>query len=249
LKTEGGELRFSFNRKYRLGDKSRWEQNRLGVYAARYRDNKLIGTFSLDGQVVYQWTGVRAPAIRDADDGSWKEGKAIELMNGRDLNAWTAMVPGQSLGWEAAAGATKNVAGANNLVSKEKFWNFVVKAEYKLGAKTNGGIGLRGRYEVQILEDHGREQDTHSHGALYSRIKPAVNASRPAGEWQDVEIRLVGRWVTVKLNGQTVINKGEIEGLTAIAGNADEAEAGPFIVQGDHGAVEFRRFTVIPLTR
>ena len=118
-----------------------------------------------------------------------------------------------------------------------------------LGAKTNGGIGLRGRYEVQILEDHGREQDTHSHGALYSRIQPAVNASRPAGEWQEVEIRLVGRWVTVKLNGQTVINKAEIEGLTAIAGNADEADSGPFIVQGDHGAVEFRRFTVIPLTR
>jgi hypothetical protein len=249
LKIDRGELRFTFDRKYRFGDKALWDKVRKGVYTARYQSNQLIGTFALDGQVVYQWTGVRAPVIRDADDGSWKEGKAIELMNGKDLNAWTAMVPGQALGWEASGATTKNVAGANNLVSKEKFWNFIVKAEYKLGAKTNGGIGLRGRYEVQILEDHGQAQDTHSHGALYSRIKPAVNASRPAGEWQEFEIRLVGRWVTVKLNGQTIIDKREIEGLTAIAGNADEAESGPFIVQGDHGAVEFRRFTVIPLIR
>lgn len=249
LAIDGGELRFTFDRKYRLGAKTRWDVVRQGVYVARYRDGQLVGTFSLDGNVVYQWTGLRAPVIRDADDGSWKEGKPIELMNGQDLNAWTAMVPGQPLGWQAAGGLTSNVAGANNLLSREKFWNFIVRAEYKLGAKTNGGIGLRGRYEVQILEDHGQTQDTHSHGALYSRIKPAVNASRPAGEWQEVEIRLVGRWVTVKLNGQTVIPKSEIEGLTAIAGNTDEASAGPFIVQGDHGAVEFRRFTVIPLIR
>ena len=246
---DGGELRFTFDRKYRLGAKARWDAVRQGVYAARYRDGKLIGTFSLDGNVVYQWTGLRAPVIRDNDDGSWKEGKPVELMNGQDLKAWTAMVAGQPLGWKAEGGLTSNVAGANNLVSQEKFWNFIVRAEYRLGAKTNGGIGLRGRYEVQILEDHGQPQDTHSHGALYSRIKPAMNASRPAGEWQEVEIRLVGRWVTVKLNGQTVIPKSEIEGLTAIAGNADEASAGPFIVQGDHGAVEFRRFTVVPLIR
>ena len=245
----GGELRFTFDRKYRFGPKPLWDKVRQGVYAARYRDGKLIGTFALDGQVIYQFTGLRAPVIRDADDGSWKEAKPIELMNGRDLAAWTAMVPGMDLGWKAADGLTGNVAGANNLVSKEKFWNFIVRAEYRLGAKTNGGIGLRGRYEVQILEDHGQPQDSHSHGALYARIKPAMNASRPAGEWQEVEIRLVGRWVTVKLNGQTVIPKSEIEGLTAIAGNADEAAQGPFIVQGDHGAVEFRRFTVIPLTR
>ena len=246
---DGGELRFTFDRKYRFGAKNRWDTVRPGVYTARLRDGKLLGTFSLDGNVVYQWAGHRAPIIRDTDDGSWKEGKPLELMNGRNLDAWTAMVAGQELGWKVADGITGNVAGANNLLSKEKFWNFIVKAEYRLGAKTNGGIGLRGRYEVQILEDHGQEQNTHSHGALYSRIQPAMNASKPAGEWQEVEIRLVGRWVTVKLNGQTTVPKSEIEGLTAIAGNADESSAGPFIVQGDHGAVEFRRFTVVPLTR
>lgn len=250
LSVEGGQLRFSNEGVYRLGaNAERAKMKRKGTYVARIVDGKLVGTFSLDGQPVYQFMGTRAPIIRDVDDERWKPGRPVDLMNGQDLSAWTAMVPGQPLGWEATGGITKNVAGANNLVSKEKFWNFIVNAEYKLGEKTNGGIGLRGRYEVQILEDHGRPPDTHSHGALYSRIIPAVNASRPAGEWQQLEIRFVGRTVTVKLNGQTIIDKKEVDGLTAIAGNGDESEPGPFIVQGDHGAVEFRKFTVTPLQR
>jgi hypothetical protein len=45
------------------------------------------------------------------------------------------------------------------------------------------GIGLRGRYEIQILDDFGKPPNPHSAGALYSRVAPAVNASKPAGEW------------------------------------------------------------------
>lgn len=249
LKVDGGELRFEFERKYSLGAKERWTQPRRGVYVAKVVDGKLQGTFSLDGNVVYQFTGTRAPVIRDRDDASWKPGKPIDLMNGKDLSAWNPMVAGKELGWLVEGGIAKNVAGANNLVSKETFWNFELHAEYKLGAKTNGGIGLRGRYEVQILEDFGEKQDSHSHGALYSRYAPLVHAGKAAGEWQTLDIRLVGRWVTVTLNGQKTVDHREIEGLTAIAGNGDEANAGPFIVQGDHGAVEFRKFTVTPLVR
>lgn len=249
LTVDGGELRFEFTRQFKTGPKELWNQMRRGVYLAKLQNGRLMGTFALDGHVVYQFTGTRAPAIRDRDDASWKPGRPVELMNGKDLSAWTAMVAGQPLGWAMENGSAKNVAGANNLVSKETFWNFDLHAEYKLGEHTNGGVGLRGRYEVQILEDFGQARDTHSHGALYSRIAPVVNASRPVGAWQTMDVHLVGRWVTVTLNGQKVIDHREIEGLTAIAGNGDEANPGPFIVQGDHGAVEFRKFTVTPLVR
>ena len=249
MAVEGGELRFEFTRKFKAGPPALWDQPRRGVYVAKLQNGKLQGTFSLDGHVVYQFTGTRAPVIRDRDDASWKPGPPIELFNGRDLSAWTAMVPGQPLGWAVENGIAKNVAGANNLVSKETFWNFELHAEYKLGEHTNGGIGLRGRYEVQILEDFGKPQDTHSHGALYSRYAPLVNASRPVGEWQTLDVRLVGRWVTITLNGQKTVDHREIEGLTAIAGNGDESNPGPFIVQGDHGAVEFRKFMIVPLVR
>jgi hypothetical protein len=59
----------------------------------------------------------------------------------------------------------------------------------------------------------------------------------------------VGRTVTVVLNDQKVIDKQEIEGLTAIAGNSDEGKPGPIILQGDHGPVEFRNIVLTPLIR
>jgi hypothetical protein len=118
-----------------------------------------------------------------------------------------------------------------------------------VGAHSNSGVGLRGRYEVQILEDHGQPPNRHGNGALYSRIVPRINASKPAGEWQTFDVRLVGRQVTVVLNDERIIDKQEIEGLTAIAANGDEDKPGPFLLQGDHGPVEFRKIIVMPLVK
>ena len=59
----------------------------------------------------------------------------------------------------------------------------------------------------------------------------------------------MGRQVTVTLNGKTVINKGVIEGLTAIAADANEGQPGPLILQGDHGPVDFRSIVLTPLTK
>jgi hypothetical protein len=55
--------------------------------------------------------------------------------------------------------------------------------------------------------------------------------------------------VTITLNGKTVIDKGEIEGLTAIAANSHEGKPGPLILQGDHGPVEFREVFLTPLVK
>jgi hypothetical protein len=121
--------------------------------------------------------------------------------------------------------------------------------DFRIIHNSNSGIGLRGRYEIQIQDDYGKPLNSHMSGALYSRVTPSVNACKPAGEWQSYDIRLVGRQVTVVFNGIKVIDKGEVEGLTAIAENADEGEPGPFILQGDHSYVEVKNFVVTPLTR
>lgn len=196
-----------------------------------------------------EWTGVRAPEITEHDDGTWKEGRPIALFNGKDLSGWRGMVPNQALGWTVENGALSNQPAANNLISEQKFWNFKLHVEYKVSQDTNSGIGLRGRYEVQILDDYGKPPDTHGNGALYSRILPTMNASKPPGEWQTVDIRLVGMDVTVVLNGHKIIDRKHIDGLTAIAQNPDEGEPGPIILQGDHRHVEIRKVVLTPLTR
>ena len=216
-------------------------------YSAKLVDGKLMGEMH-NGHTSLYWTGVRAPEINEHDDGSWREGKPIALFNGKDLSGWHGQVPEKPLGWTVENGALSNQASANNLVSDQKFWNFKLHVEFKVSQDTNSGIGLRSRYEVQILDDFGKPPGTHGNGALYSRILPNMNASKLPGEWQSYDIRLVGRDVTIVLNDHKVIDHGHIDGLTAIAMDPNEGDPGPLILQGDHRHVEIRKVLLTPLT-
>lgn len=247
ISVKDNTLRFVFERAYT----KKGAPSTKGVYTATIKGGELIGEFQVEGNPASKlnFLGKRAPVIKDKEDGKWKLGKPVELFNGKDLSNWSALVPGQPLGWKIENGIMKNVAGANNLVSSQTFWNFELHGEFRIGAGSNGGLGLRGRYEVQIVDDFGKAPDTHGTGALYSRIKPRENAAKKPGEWNTYDIRLVGRTVTVMVNGVTVIDRGEVEGLTAMAHDPNEAAPGPLSVQGDHGAVEIRKLTVTPLIR
>lgn len=233
-----GELHFSAERK-------QGQKQRKLEYAARVANGKLTGTMQDSNGTKLDFTGERAPVITEKDDGSWHPaGKPIELFNGKDTAGWSA-----AKGWTVVDGVLHSTGGAENVETERKFWNFLLHVEYRVGPNSNSGVGLRGRYEVQVLDDFGKPPQSHGNGALYSRIAPPVNASKPAGEWQTFDIRLVGRIVTIVLNGQKLIDKQEIEGLTAIANNAREREPGPIVLQGDHGPVDFRSVAITPLTK
>ena len=242
---ENGELRFT------IANPGRNAKGPAPVYRARLVNGKLEGTLETPGSSAepVKWTGVRAPVIADKDDGSWKEGKPIELFNGKDLTGWKALNPGVEMKWSYKDGILRNAPPTTDLVSEQKFWNFKLHVDFRIVEHSNSGIGLRGRYEIQILEDYGKPPNSHSAGALYSRVPPSVNASKPAGEWQSYDIRLVGRTLSVIHNGIKVLDNVQVDGLTAIANNSDEGEPGPFIIQGDHSYVEIKSFLVTPLVK
>jgi hypothetical protein len=247
-----GEIVFVFIRKDRPkpGDDTPPRTARL-VYKARLAGGKLEGTFEVEGQrqqrPPIRWVGVRAAVVTDKDDGSWKEGKPVRLFNGKNLQGWKSTDGRPMNGWSVKDGVLVTDGKSPNIVTEATFWNFKLHAEFRVAPKANSGVGLRGRYEIQIMDDYGRQPSIQGNGALYYRIAPAVNASKPGSEWQTYEIRLVGRQVTVVLNGTTIIDKGEIEGLTAIAVDPHEGEPGPLYLQGDHGNVEFRNIVLTPL--
>jgi len=85
----------------------------------------------------------------------------------------------------------------------------------------------------------------HPTETIYGMIAPSVEMPRKPGEWESVDATLVGRTVTVVRDGTTVIDHQEIPGITGGALDANEAEPGPFYIQGDHtGGMKYRNITI-----
>ena len=207
-----GELRFSFDRPGRGGQSAPSPE-----YRARIVNGRLEG--SVGGA---NFTGVRAPVIADKDDGSWKPGKPIELFNGKDLSGWKPLNPDAEMKWSVVGGILRNAPPTTDIISERKFWNFLLHVDFRIVEHSNSGIGLRGRYEIQILEDFGKPPNTHGAAALYARVLPSVNASKTGG--RVAELRHTAGWAHVDGNAQRVkvLDSGG-RSLTAIA-NADESE-------------------------
>lgn len=234
-------------------------------YRARLENGRLVGRHTLSAPStsatqptpvptdrVVNWIGIRQHVWRPSNaNGAHTYGAPVALFDGRSLDAFTPQNPSRPLGWTVTDGVAANEASANNLVSKAQFMNFKVEAEYKLGPKSNSGIYLRGRYELQILDDASDTTTRRdlTHMAIYGRTPPSVNASRPAGEWQSMTAVLVGNRVTVTLNGQRVHDNAEILGITGGALDANELTPGPLLIQGDHTGVWLRKLLVTPITR
>ena len=84
-------------------------------------------------------------------------------------------------------------------------------------------------------------------GAIYGFLAPSENASRKAGEWQTYDITLVGRMVTVELNGTRRSSATRRSPASPAArSDSDEGKPGPLMLQGDHGPIEFRNIVLTP---
>ena len=61
-----------------------------------------------------------------------------------------------------------------------------------------------------------------------------------------MDITLVGRVVTVHFNGERILDRQAIPGITGGALDSDEGAPGPILLQGDHGPVKFRNLVLTP---
>src|SRR2546422_446501 len=137
-----------------------------------------------DGQVYYLF-GTRAEA--EPPEGSAKStwGAPIRLLAQDGLAGWKPRFETRKFGWKCEDGVlTNSQDGDIDIVTERQFNDFQLHLEFKTVPHGNSGVYLRGRYEVQIEDDHGKPVEPHGMGAIYSRLAPRVNASKPAGEWQ-----------------------------------------------------------------
>ena len=214
------------------------------VVTLRASNGQLSGTVGEKIKV----TGVRPPQWGACDaNAKHSLGKPVALFDGKALDAWDVQHKDRPMGWNVEDGAMTNNPKANNLISKEKFRDFILDAEYKVSPKGNSGIYLRGRYEMQVLDDVGTPVFDRGHMSIYGRKAPLLVASKPAGEWQTVQITIVGNCVSALLNGQKIHDNSKIAGITGGALDAKETEPGPLMIQGDHEKVWFRKVLVTPI--
>jgi hypothetical protein len=213
-------------------------------FEARFADEKLSGSTTDEKGRRLEWTAVRAPKLKRDKEPVW--GKPIELFDGSTLSGWKPRHSSAKNGWSVQNGLLTNKPPSVDLVSEQKFMDFKLHAMFRYPRRSNSGIYLRGRYEMQIEDNYGQDPSSHGAGGIYGFLLPRWNAIKAAGEWQSVDVTLVGRRVSISVNGEPVIDRTEIPGITGGALDSNEGEPGPLMIQGDHGPIEFRKVTVTP---
>ncbi|WP_082768755.1 3-keto-disaccharide hydrolase [Paraglaciecola hydrolytica] len=127
------------------------------------------------------------------------------LFDGSDLSQWRNFKQ-QSLhpGWTTDSGTLKlSAPGAGDILTKTSYSNFDLKLEWKIAEGGNSGILIMadesGKYvyshapEIQILDNERHSDnkiDSHSSGSLYDMVASPSSSFKPAGEWNQVRIRL-----------------------------------------------------------
>ncbi len=155
-----------------------------------------------------------------------------------------------------------------NLFTRTEHGDVELDLEFLIPPKSNSGVYLQGRYEIQIFDSAGVSQLRHADcGAIYQRWDsargagregfeghpPRVNAALPAGRWQRLQIVFdapqfdalgvkvrPARFVSVRLNGELVHENVYVNGPTRSAAFPNESPFGPLMFQGDHGPVALR---------
>ena len=229
------------NNKFSFSIPPQWENGNDVFVAGTLGNNRLTGTIVWPDGKSYDWQAVRAPSLRRQNEPVW--GQPIKIFNGTDLKGWHAMGQNQ---WVVENGVLRSPRSGANLVTDEKFNDFKLHIEFRYPKESNSGIYLRGRYEVQVSDNKGMDPLRDYFGAIYGFIAPNQMAAKDAGEWQEYDITLVGRNVTVIANGKTIICNQDIPGITGGALDSNEGEAGPLLIQGDHGPVEYRNIVLTP---
>jgi len=178
-----------------------------------------------------------APIFNGQDLSGWVvDGRQTRTENGQEVPVWTVRE-----GVIHCAGR-----GGGFLRYDKELSDFVMRLEFCMSKGCNSGIGIRGvvftgsrktrpsfaGYEMQIVDDAGRDPHKHSSGSLYRYVAPMKNATLPAGEWNQLEIECRGPTIRITLNDQLIHDFDQ----TTLEETKDKPLSGYLSLQ-DHGRV------------
>jgi hypothetical protein len=174
------------------------------------------------------------------------------------------IVPGTGVIVNGSGGKTVD------LLTAVDYGDLRVSYEFCVSEDSNAGLYFMGRYKLQLSDSYGASTLTYADcGGLYEGSKaepafdgrpPRVNACKPPGEWQTVEVLFRAprfdesgrkienaRFERVSLNRVLIHEDVELAGPTREAHFDDEQPFGPLIAQGAGGPIAFRNLRVTPM--
>jgi hypothetical protein len=186
------------------------------------------------------------------------------LFNGRDLTHWQGLIelPKRNAmtveqrkveqekadarmraHWSVQDGILVFDGGGDSLQTMRDYGNFEMYVDWKIQAKGDSGIYVRGNPQIQIWD---AAENPVGSGGLFNnemhRSTPLVVADRPVGEWNTFFIRMVGDRVTVTLNDQVVVDETPLENYWERG--KPLPEVGPIELQNHGNRLEFRNIYI-----
>ena len=181
------------------------------------------------------------------------------LFNGENLDGWT--IRGDNHRAYAVQDGNLITTGQGNggwMLTDRAYANFVLRFEYMVAAEGgNSGIAVRAAgegnptftgMEFQIVAPAA--PGVSSAGALYAAVAPQVQADKPAGEWNAMELLCDGARVQATLNGQVLydINLDTYDSPDNENTPLPQRSREGFIAIQDHAdQVAFRNMRIKPL--
>jgi len=215
------------------------------AFDGRLRGHTIEGTTTAPDGALWTWHAVPAPELKPPAAISW--GKPIALFNGRDMHGWRSSDPAAHSRWLVTDGTLLSQGQGPDLQTQKKFRDFKLHIEFNCAPVSNSGVYLRGRYEVQIEVGPPPAAANQGLGGVYGFLAPQPKPQIQAGQWHAYDLTLEGRYVTVVLDGQTLIDNQEIPGTTGGALDTREGRPGPILLQGsEEGRVAFRNIVITP---
>ncbi|MDQ2987584.1 MAG: DUF1080 domain-containing protein [Pseudomonadota bacterium] len=209
------------------------------VFDAVRVGDQLQGTTKGPDGATWTWRAEPAPALA-AKTPRWGTPVSLDAAEWKPLDAAAKQ-------WRVVNGTLVSPGGGTDLRSVAEFGDFKLHLEFNCAPGANSGVYLRGRYELQIENDLKPEGANMRTAGIYGYLAPTVAAPRTPGVWQTYDVTLVGRTITVALNGKVVIDQKKIPGITGGALDSREGTDGPLVLQGaEEGLVTFRNIVVTP---
>lgn len=161
--------------------------------------------------------------------------------------------------------------GFGDIITKQHYTNYRLRLDFYIPEypewvtgewRGNSGVYLNGSWEISLMDTYGQPATDRSNGAFYRFKAPTQEASRPAGQWQNLEVEFMDGIATIWLNGKLIheqvkMNKPTFMGFPAAkvwpAMSSREEHGiqteGPIRLQAENSEVRFANVGIQRLYR